>query len=129
MTNQRFSTSRRAFLAGLGGLAVTPGARLPATAQGRPSVSLQLRAKIAKLAPNLPDSPIWTLGAETPEAPLRFRRGNELQITFANDLPVPSVLNWAGIDGVQATAPLVVQGPVPAGGRANLTIPLRPAGT
>ncbi|MEH2514418.1 FtsP/CotA-like multicopper oxidase with cupredoxin domain [Nitrobacteraceae bacterium AZCC 1564] len=129
MTNQLFLVPRRAFLAGLGGFAVTSGLRYPAAAQGRPALSLRLRPGTAKLVPNLPDSPIWAFDTGTPEAPLRFRRNDELQVTFTNNLPVPAALNWAGIDGAQATAPLIVQGQVPASGRADLAIPLRHAGT
>lgn len=128
-SERQIHSTRRAFLAGLGGLAAIAGVRLPARAQGQPSLSLRLRPETAKLAPNLPDSPIWAFDAGTPNTPLRFRRGAELQLIFANDLPVPATLNWAGIDGVQATAALITQTPVPAGGRTNLTIPLRHAGS
>ena len=129
MTNQLFSAPRRAFLAGLGGLAITSTLRLPAAAQGRPSLSLRLRSGTAKLGPNLPDSPIWGFDAGSAGSILRFKRNDELQVAFANEVSAPAALNWAGIDGVQATVPLVAQGPIPAGGRANLTIPLRHAGT
>jgi FtsP/CotA-like multicopper oxidase with cupredoxin domain len=84
---------------------------------------------MAKLTPNLPDSPIWTLDAGAPGSILRFRRNDDLQVALVNDSPVPAVLNWAGIDGVPAAEPLTGQGPVSAGGRASLTIPLRHAGT
>lgn len=129
MTNQVFLVPRRTFLAGLGGLAVTSTLRLPAAAQGRSSLSLRLRPGTAKLAPNLSDSPILAFDAGTPSVPLRFKRNDEIQAAFANESPVPAVLSWAGIDGVPATAPLVTQGAIPAGGRANLTVPLRHAGT
>ncbi len=129
MTNQLFSAPKRAFLAGLGGLALTSGLRLPAAAQGRPSLSLRLRPGITKLTPNLPDSPIWALDTGTPGPILRFRQNDEVQAAFANDLPTPVVLNWLGIDGVQAIEPLAGQGPIPSGGRASVTVPLRHAGT
>lgn len=129
MTNQPFSASKRFFLAGLGGLAVSSTLRLPAAAQGRPSLSLRLRTGTAKLAANLPDSPIWVFDAGLPGPILRFKRNDELQVAFTNEVSAPAALSWAGIDGVQATAPLAAQGAIPAGGHANLTVPLRHAGT
>ncbi len=117
------------FLAGLGGLAVTSALRLPAAAQSRPSLSLRLRPGTTKLGADLPDSPVWVLDAGSPGSILRFKRNDELQVAFANEISVPAALSWAGIDGVQATTPLVAQGAVMAGGRANLAVPLRHAGT
>ena len=31
---------------------------------------------------------------------MRFKRGDELQVTLANELPVAVALSWRGIDGV-----------------------------
>jgi FtsP/CotA-like multicopper oxidase with cupredoxin domain len=60
---------------------------------------------------------------------LRFRRGDQLEIALQNDLPISTVLNWHGLDGVPAVDPLSARAPLAAGARENLIIPLRHAGT
>ena len=60
---------------------------------------------------------------------MRFRRGDELEIGFGNELPVPAVLNWRGIDGVPAAEPLTARAPLAPGARETLLVPLRHAGT
>lgn len=129
MTNQVFSPYRRALLAGLGGVALTASLRLPAAAQSRPALALRIRPGMAGLRPGQPESPIWTLETASPGTALRFKTGDELAVTLSNELPVPTVLNWLGIDGAQAAEPLTAQTPVPPGGRASFTLPLRHAGT
>jgi hypothetical protein len=56
-----------------------------------------------------------------------LKRGGTLEITLLNDLPVPTVLNWHGIDGVPAAEPLAAL--APGSRRQTLAIPLRHAGT
>lgn len=127
MTNQVFSPSRRVLLAGLGGVALASGLRIPASAQGGNTLSLRARPATVALGAGLPRSPIWSL--ETANAgPLRFARG-DLAVTLSNELPAPIALNWLGIDGAQAASPLTGQAPVPPGGRAAFTLPLRQPGT
>src|SRR5204862_2821679 len=46
-----------------------------------------------------------------------------------NDLPVSTVLNWHGIDGVPAAEPLAALAPLAPGARQTVAIPLRHAGT
>lgn len=125
MTNQVFSPSRRALLAGLGGTALASGVRLPATAQS--GTPLSLRARPATPGAGLPKSQIWALDTGT-SGPLRFSKG-DLAVTLLNELPAPIVLNWLGIDGALAASPLTGQAPVPPGGRAAFTLPLRQSGT
>ncbi len=133
MTNQVFSPSRRVLLAGLGGVALASGLRLPAFAQGKAlaqagaALSLRARPATVTLGAGLPQSQIWTLEAAN-AGPLRFGRGN-LAVTLSNELPAPIVLNWLGIDGAQAASPLTGQAPVPPGARAAFTVPLRQPGT
>ena len=74
---------------------------------------------------NAPPTPIWSL--QGPE--LRSKRGETLDIAFGNELPVPAVLNWRGIDGVPAAEPLTDRPPLAAGGKDALQLPLRHAGT
>lgn len=136
MTNRVFLPSRRALLAGLGGTALASGLRLPAFAQGKalaqPGPALQLRARpaTAALGAGLPQSPVWALEPANGVAatgPFRFGKG-DLAVTLSNELPAPIVLNWLGIDGAQAAAPLTGLAPIPPGGRASFTLPLRQAG-
>jgi FtsP/CotA-like multicopper oxidase with cupredoxin domain len=133
MTNQVFSPSRRVLLAGLGGVAVTSGLRLPAFAQGQAlaqaGATLGLRARPATvtLGAGLPQSQIWSFEAANAD-PLRFGKG-DLAVTLSNELSAPIVLNWLGIDGAQAASALTGQAPVPPGGRASFTLPLRQPGT
>lgn len=129
MTKQVFSPCRRALLAGLGGTILTSGLRLPAAAQAQPALSLRIRPGTANLTAGGPDTPVWSFEAPESGPALRFKKGAELGISALNELPVPIALNWLGIDGAQAAAPLTVQGPIPAGGRASLALPLRHAGT
>ena len=127
MTNQVFSPSRRALLAGLGGIALTSGLRLPASAQAGPTLALRARPGTLALGAGLPPSQVRTLEAANTGA-LRFAKG-DLTVTLSNELPAPIILNWLGIDGAQAAAPLTVQAPVPPNGRASFVLPLRQPGT
>jgi FtsP/CotA-like multicopper oxidase with cupredoxin domain len=129
MTNQVFSPSRRVLLAGLGGVALASGLRLPAFAQAQTGAALSLRARpaTATLGAGLPKSQIWALETGA-TGPLRFGKG-DLSVALSNELPAPIVLNWLGIDGAQAASPLTGQAPVPPGGRAAFTVPLRQSGT
>jgi len=127
LTNQVFLPSRRTLLAGFGGTALMSGLRLPALGQAGQALSLRARPVAAALGPGLPKSQIWALEGATP-GPLRFSKG-DLTVTLSNELPAPIVLNWLGIDGAQAATPLTGLAPVPPGGRASFTLPLRQAGT
>lgn len=109
-------------------MALTAGLRLPAAAQSRPALALRIRPGMAGLRPGQPESPVWTFEGSSGTA-LRFKKGDELAVTLSNEIPVPIVLNWLGIDGAQAAEPLMTQAPVPAGGRATFALPLRHAGT
>lgn len=126
MTNQVFLLSRRGLLAGLGTAALVSGMGLPALAQA--PASLALRARPGKLAKTEGfEAPVWLLETASP-GPIRVPKGN-LAVTLSNELPAPIVLNWLGIDGAPAAEPLTGQAPVPPGGRAAFTLPLRQAGT
>jgi FtsP/CotA-like multicopper oxidase with cupredoxin domain len=120
--------SRRGVLTGLGGGAVA--AVVPWTAahgQNRPTLALRLKPASAVLRDNLPPAAVWDL--EGPQAALQFTQGDELQVTLANDLPVPVALDWRGIDGVAQIEPLVGHPPLLPGQTSSITLPLRQAGT
>jgi len=68
---------------------------------------------------------VWSLG----DQPLRFKRGDRPEITLANDLPVPIVLNWRGVDGVAAVEPLLVRSPLAPSASDSFRLPPRHAGT
>jgi FtsP/CotA-like multicopper oxidase with cupredoxin domain len=98
-----------------------------AAAEGQASLMLQAKAGTLALRSGQADTPMWTLSGSDPG--LRFKRGDQLEITLANELPIPAVLNWHGLDGVPAAEPLLARQPVAPGARESLVIPLRHAGT
>jgi len=127
MADRIFPLNRRELMAGLGAAALGPAIPQMAVAQGRPSVILRANAGIAAIRQGGPETPIWSLGVPTSD--LSLKRGGTLEITLLNDLPVPTVLNWHGIDGVPAAEPLAAQTPLAPGAKQTLAIPLRHAGT
>jgi FtsP/CotA-like multicopper oxidase with cupredoxin domain len=60
---------------------------------------------------------------------ISLKRGDELEITLTNELPVAAALNWRGLDGVPAAEPLAARPPLSPGARETFVIPLRHAGT
>jgi FtsP/CotA-like multicopper oxidase with cupredoxin domain len=128
MADDIFPLDRRELLAGLGAAIVVPTLSRTATGQARPSLSLQARPGAIALRPATADTPIWTLLASSPTTP-RFKRGDQLEVMLGNELPVPAILNWRGIDGVPSAEPLLARLPVSAGGKESLLVPLRHAGT
>src|SRR6202158_1329075 len=129
MPDRIFRLDRRELLNGFGVAAL--GAAMPdfAAAQSRLSLKLQAGAGGGSLRPGQPESPIWSLHGSPPDPALRFRRGDEVEIAFQNDLPAPAMLNWRGLDGVAAAEPLAARPPLAAGAEENLVIPWRHAGT
>jgi FtsP/CotA-like multicopper oxidase with cupredoxin domain len=129
MTNRVFPLTRRRLLTGLGATALGPATPLAATAQGRTALVMQAKPGAAMLRPGQPEVPIWSLLTSPPEVSARFRRGDQLEVSLANDLPVPVILGWHGIDGAPAAEPLVARPPLASGAKDSFTIPLRHAGT
>jgi FtsP/CotA-like multicopper oxidase with cupredoxin domain len=129
MADRIFPLNRRELMAGLGAAALGPAIPPTAVAQGRPSLMLQAKAGAIALRPGGPETPIWSLDGPTPDRDAALKRGGMLEITLLNDLPVPAVLNWHGIDGVPAAEPLAALTPLAPGARQTLAIPLRHAGT
>jgi FtsP/CotA-like multicopper oxidase with cupredoxin domain len=123
------SLNRRALVAGLGAVALAPLAPVAGLAQGqaqgRPALALQARPGSLALRPDGPATPIWAI--QGPE--LGFGRGETAEITFANALPVPALLDVRGLDGVATAEPLTGRAPLAAGARETLQLPLRHAGT
>jgi FtsP/CotA-like multicopper oxidase with cupredoxin domain len=129
MADRIFRLDRRELLAGLGAAALGPAMPDFAAAQSHLSLKLQTRAAGLALHSGQPETPIWSLQGSPPEPALRFRRGEQLEITFQNDLPVPAALNWRGLDGVAAAEPLAARPPLATAANESLVIPWRHAGT
>jgi FtsP/CotA-like multicopper oxidase with cupredoxin domain len=115
-------------LSGLAGVALGP-AIPPAAAQDPATLALQATPGTAALRPGQPSTPIWSLQTPMRDGGLRFRRGDQVEVALRNDLPVPMVLNWHGIDGINATEPLTARAPLAFGGKDAWALPLRHAGT
>jgi FtsP/CotA-like multicopper oxidase with cupredoxin domain len=95
--------------------------------QGGPQrLALQAREAAINLRPGQPDAQIWSLQATPPT--LRFKPG-QLDVAFQNDLPVPAVLDWHGIDGAPSAEPLTGQAPLAPGANARFAGALRRPGT
>jgi FtsP/CotA-like multicopper oxidase with cupredoxin domain len=129
MADQIFRFNRRELVAGLGTTLLGPAIPRAAAAEPRPPLPLQAKAGAIGLRAGEPDTPIWSLGAAKPDPGVRFRRGDVLEVTLGNDLPVATVLDWRGIDDVPAAEPLISQAPLASGGKETLLVPLRHAGT
>jgi FtsP/CotA-like multicopper oxidase with cupredoxin domain len=129
MANRARWTNRRELMAGLGAAILAPA--LPAApAFGAQARALQAKADVLALGlggpgPGGPETPIWSLGGPD----IRFRRGDRQEIAFGNDLPIPVVLDWRGIDGASATEPLLAKVAVAPGGTDSFQFSLRHAGT
>jgi FtsP/CotA-like multicopper oxidase with cupredoxin domain len=118
---------RRGLMAGLGAAVLAPVTARIAAAQGRRSLGLQAKPGLLALRQGAPETPVWSL--QSPEPAFRFRRGDQLEITLENELPVPVAIDWRGLDGVAAAEPLAARPPLLPGARENTAIPLRHAGT
>jgi FtsP/CotA-like multicopper oxidase with cupredoxin domain len=129
MADRLLRLNRRELIAGLGVAALGPAMPPIAAAERRPSLTLLAKAGAIALRPGGPETPIWSLAGSTPDPRIRFKRGEELEFTFQNDLPVPALLDWHGSDGVPAADPLTARPPLSPGARETYVIPLRHAGT
>jgi FtsP/CotA-like multicopper oxidase with cupredoxin domain len=86
---------------------------------------LRARQDLLALRAGGAETPIWALSG----ANLLFRRGERGEIAFANELPVPMVLAWRGLDGAFVAEPLVSRAPLTPGVSDTFNLPLRHAGT
>jgi FtsP/CotA-like multicopper oxidase with cupredoxin domain len=127
MTDGFFWRNRRRLLAGLGGTILAPF--LPAiTAAARPALTLQAKPAIAAVRNGPADTPVWSLVGPTSDPVIRFRRGDDVEVTLENQLPIPIALNWHGIDGAAGAEPLI-RPPLQSGGKQGFVVSLRHAGS
>ncbi len=129
MADRILRLDRRELLAGLGATALAPVMPSIADAQPRPSLALQAKEGVIALRPGGPDTPVWTLEGPASGPGFRFKRGETLEVTLGNGLPVPAIASWRGLGGVAAAEPLVARAPLAPGAKESLAIPLRHAGT
>ncbi|MGA7070291.1 multicopper oxidase family protein [Bradyrhizobium sp.] len=124
MSDHNFRPNRRAVVAGLTAAALQ-APNSAASAEEAPRLALRCRSDVLRLREKGPATEVWSLG----DQPLRFKRGDRPEITLANDLPVPIVLNWRGVDGVAAVEPLLVRSPLAPSASDSFRLPPRHAGT
>jgi FtsP/CotA-like multicopper oxidase with cupredoxin domain len=129
MTDRSIPLHRRELLAGLGATALSPAMAAIAAAQSRSSLTLTAKSGVLALRPGGPETAIWALRTPSSETGPRFKRGDQLQVTLGNELPVPAIFNWRGIDGVPSAQPLMARALVAAGAKDAFQMPLRHAGT
>jgi FtsP/CotA-like multicopper oxidase with cupredoxin domain len=123
---RRFSSfDRRGVLTGFGAAAAAALLPHPSFAQGVQSLSLRARVGSMPLRPGQPETPVWLLEGSVP----RLVRGDRLDVSCQNDLPIPAALEWRGLDGVAAAEPWLGQPGVPSGAKASFAVSLRHAGT
>lgn len=124
MGNRAFPLNRRRLVAGLGTSVLTLPFPALSAVSSQPRL-VQAKPGVLALRPGGPPTPVWSLlGAD-----LRFKRGDGQGISFQNDLPMPFVLDWRGIDGASAAEPLLGRPPLAPGGTDTFDIPIRCAGT
>jgi FtsP/CotA-like multicopper oxidase with cupredoxin domain len=124
MPDHIFQPNRRAVLTGLGALALTPPAT-PARAEEMLPTALRAKPGVLTLREGEPATDVWSPG----DQPLRFKRGDRPRIALTNDLPVPLVLNWRGLDGIAAAEPLLGRAPLRPAASDTFALPIRHAGT
>ena len=78
-----------------------------------------------------PATNVWTFDGTAPGPILRLRQGEELAVTFANQLPQASAIHWHGIrnDNRMDGVPGLTQAAVPTGGSFDYRFTPPDAGT
>jgi FtsP/CotA-like multicopper oxidase with cupredoxin domain len=128
MTDNVFLPARRGLLAGLGATILNPCLPAMAAPAGRQALALQAKPGTAALRQGV-DTPVWSLLGPTSGPVMPFKRGDELEVTLENQLPIPIVLNWQGIDGAAGAEPLAARPPLASGAKDTFVIALRHAGS
>lgn len=129
MTAPALQPTRRELIVGAAATALTSAWPRRAHAAPRTTLVLDLKPGFAALAPGKPDSAVWALTAGTSDPVLRYARGDEVDVSVSNQLPVPAILSWRGLDGAASAGPLIGRKPIAPGGGDSYTLSLRHAGT
>jgi hypothetical protein len=89
MASPKSLLHRRELMAGLGAAALLPIWPAIGSAQGRAALALQAKADVVALRPGAPETPVWALAGSE----MRFKLGDTVDVTFANELaqPLPSI--------------------------------------
>ena len=124
MRQRPFRPSRRDLLAGFGSATAALSLCMASPAHGQTAATMALRLgpRQAALRDQGPASPIWDFSGDLP----RLTQGDNLDLTLANDLPVPVALNWRGGNELAALEPVK---PLPPGQSSTLRLPSLSAGT
>jgi FtsP/CotA-like multicopper oxidase with cupredoxin domain len=120
MSDHVFRPTRRAVVAGLAASTV-----LRPAAGADEMLAIRCKADSLPLCDNAPATAVWSPGHQ----PLLFKRGDRPAITLANDLPVPVVLNWRGLDGVATAEPLLARSALAPSANDKFELPLTQGGT
>jgi len=126
MANTIFSPNRRELLGKMSALALGPILSQMALAQALPSLRLKAKPTTLPLRSGA-STAIWAL--ERPAASPVLKPGGKLTVFFQNALPVPTALDWRGMDGASGAEPLISYAPVAPGAEAAFALPLRRPGT
>lgn len=127
MTNSPLALTRRTLLAGAGSALLAP--LLPQTTFAQAVTALELQAKSGPLIVRPGTSSEAGTLHSAQKGPLRFNRGDEIDVQIVNQLPGPIVLNCRGINAVSGIAPLLDRKPIGTGARDAFKLTMRSAGT
>ena len=127
MIDHRLFLDRRSVLGGLGAILVSPIAL--ASAQARTVLALEAVAGTISLNSGQPPTPIWQLAGGVDAGLLRFKKGETVDVTLTNRLPVPVALIWRGLDGNPAAEPITGRPAIAPNASATTPVTFRHAGT
>ena len=115
-------------MAGLGASALAPVLGTAASLAPTP-LALQAKAGAIALRPDQAVTPVWELSAVNQADSVRLRRGEQIEMSVQNGLPVPIAPVWRGLDGAAGAEALTARQPIAAGGTESFTISMPSAGT
>ena len=121
MASPKSLLDRRELMARLGAAVILPIWPATGSAQVRAALELHAKPDVLALRPGTPETPVWSLGGTE----MRFKRGDIVEIAFANELPQPVALNWRGLDGVPALESLTARAPLATVGRQGQFFAIR----
>ena len=94
--------------------------------------ALAARATKQRLGPeDAPETDLWLVNGVSPGPLIEARQGDELEVTFTNELDVPTTMHWHGIRNLNAMdgVPGLTQPAVEPGETFIYRFPLKDAGT